>query len=168
VTSRPGAGAGDPLDLPEDDSSAAEPGAAASTAAADLAPLPRFRWLPQVLVALGCAVVAPFTALAWPFALFTGFLVGRVLLLRSRGRTPTGAGRIVFATLNVAGFAAMLVFGLALGGLIASLIVYLASESEKRAWAGTARQQLIARALVVGLPTLVWLLLLSGPVPAST
>ncbi len=60
----------------------------------------------------------------------------------------------------------MMVFGLALGGLISFLIVALAAESEKRAATGTPRQYVISRAIVVGLPALTWLLLFSGPSPA--
>jgi hypothetical protein len=136
------------------------------TAAAQAGP-PRFRWLPQVLVALGCAAVAPFTALAWPFALFTGFLVGRVLLQRRHG-PPSGRPAKVAAWVAIgAGFLGMMVFGLAIGGLISFAIVALAAESERRASSGSPRQQVLARVLVVVLPTLVWLLLLSGPPPAA-
>ncbi len=128
---------------------------------------PRFRWLPQLLVALGCGAVTPFTALAWPFALFTGFVVGRLMLLRRNGTPPTGAALIAVGALITIGFLGMMVFGIAIGGLIAFLIVALAAESEKRAWMGTPRQQVVARVLVVALPTLVWLLLLSGPAPSG-
>lgn len=128
---------------------------------------PRFRWLPQLLVALGCAAVTPFTALAWPFALATGFVVGRVLLVRARGTPPSGPARIAAGALVAVGFVGMMVFGIAIGGLVAFLIVALAAESEKRAGSGTPRQQVLARVLVVALPTLVWLLLLSGPAPAG-
>jgi hypothetical protein len=69
--------------------------------------------------------------------------------------------------LIVLGVFAMLLFGIVIGGLIAFLITTLAAESERRAWMGTTRQQLLARVLVVGLPALLWLLLLSGPGPAG-
>jgi hypothetical protein len=134
---------------------------------ADTPDRPRFRWLPHLLVALGCAAVAPFTALAWPFALFTGFVVGRVLLLRANGTPPTGSAAVGVGALVAAGFLGMIVFGIAIGGLVAFLIVGLAAESERRAWMGTPRQQIVARIIVVALPTLVWLLLLSGPAPAG-
>ena len=94
---------------------------------------PRFRWLPQLLIALGCAAITPFTALAWPFALFTGFIVGRVMLLRARAAARRRPGAVAFGALVVAGFLGMMVFGIAIGGLIAFLIVDLAAESEKRA-----------------------------------
>jgi hypothetical protein len=128
---------------------------------------PRFRWLPQVLVALGCATVTPFTALAWPFALFTGFVVGRILLMRGRGRPPRGAALAAAGVAVATGFLGMMVFGIAIGGLISFAIVALAAEAERRAWTGTPRQQVLARVLVVALPTLVWVLLLSGPAPAG-
>lgn len=128
---------------------------------------PPFRWRPHILAALGCATVAPFTALAWPFALFTGFVAGRLLLRRERGRPPVGTDLAVTVLLLAVGGAGMFVFGIALGGIVALAITWMAAQSERRVWMGTPRQQLLARVLVVGLPALVWLLLLSGPAPAG-
>jgi len=87
--------------------------------------------------------------------------------LRRNGTPPTGPALAAVGAMIAVGFFGMMVFGIAIGGLIAFLIVALAAESEKRAWMGTPRQQVVARVLVVALPTLVWLLLLSGPAPSG-
>jgi hypothetical protein len=125
-----------------------------------------FRLRDQVLIGIGAALVTPFTALAWPFALMTGFVLGRIQVSKRYGSPTPRATRALQVIVIAAGFIAMMVFGLALGGLISFLIVALAAESEKRAVTGTPRQYVISRAIVVGLPALTWLLLFSGPTPA--
>jgi hypothetical protein len=132
-----------------------------------LPPARSFRYLHQVLIGLAAAAVTPFTALAWPFALMTGFVVGRMQVAQGRGRRTSRPTRAVEVVIVVAGVLAMMVFGIALGGLVSFLIVALAAESEKRAADATAVQYVLARAIVVGLPALTWLLLFSGRTPVA-
>lgn len=122
----------------------------------------RFRLGTQVGIALLAALITPFTALAWPFALLTGIVIGRVQSGQRRGDQMTMPGRIAMVLAVAGGIIAMIVFGLILGGLVSFLIAALASLSEQRAGSGTARQRAAARILLVALPTLAWLLVFSG------
>jgi hypothetical protein len=123
---------------------------------------PRFRWLEHLGIAALATAIMPFTALAWPFALFTGFVLGQVWLAQRLGRPPAGTGAALRIAAIGAGMVGMIVFGLLLGGLVSFAIAGLAALSEARAPRGTMRQQLGARVLVVGIPALTWLLLFSG------
>jgi hypothetical protein len=131
----------------------------------DLLPPSPFRLRRQVLLGLGAAVVTPFTGLAWPFALLTGFAVGRMQVDGRRGRRVAVATRVAQVAIVGIGMIAMIVFGLVLGGLVSFLIVALAAESEKQVADASPRQYLLAHAILVGFPALVWLLLFSGSVP---
>ena len=129
-----------------------------------VAPAPvRYRTREQLGIGVLAAVITPFTALAWPFALLTGLVIGWAQLGRQRGETPSLGVRAVHVLAVTGGVLAMLVFGLILGGLFAFLITALAALSVQRAAGGTPRQRAGATVLVVALPTLVWLLAFSGP-----
>jgi hypothetical protein len=124
-----------------------------------------FRWREHLGMALLVAAIMPFTALAWPFALFTGFVTGQVWVAQRRGVPMSGAaaaGRVVAAG---AGMVGMIVFGLLVGGVVSFAIAALAALSELRSPRGTVRQQVGAKVLLVGAPTLAWLLLFSGAGP---
>jgi hypothetical protein len=56
---------------------------------------PRFRWLEHLGIAVLATAIMPFTALAWPFALFTGSVLGQVWLAQRLGvaRPPAPAPR---------------------------------------------------------------------------
>jgi hypothetical protein len=126
---------------------------------------PRFRWLEHVGMGIVAAALTPFTALAWPFALFTGILLGQAWVAQRRGTPPAGTALAVRVAAIGIGMVAMIVFGLLLGGLVSFAIAGLAALSEARAVRGTLRQQVGARAFVAGLPAVTWLLLFSGVAP---
>src|SRR5688572_24744022 len=91
----------------------------APAAQAPAAPLQLSRHL---IAAAAIALVAPFTGLAWPFAILTGMVIGKAEVDRRLGiRSSTGA-RAVQVLAVTGGVLAMLVFGAIIGGLIAFLI----------------------------------------------
>ncbi len=123
----------------------------------------RYRTRDRVAIAILVTVIAPFTALAWPFALITGLVIGRAQVGRLQGETPSIAERAIRVLAVTGGVVGMMVFGLILGGLVSFLIAALAPLSVQRAAGGTPRQKAGATLLLVTLPTLVWLLVFSGP-----
>jgi hypothetical protein len=118
---------------------------------------PNLAYLLIVGVAIG--VVSLFTALAWPFAILTGFVIGRSDVDRRAGRSSTGLLRVLAVT---GGVLAMLIFGAILGGLIAFLVVALAAFSERITESGSAVDQGIGRILVALVGAGTWALLLYG------
>lgn len=101
----------------------------------------------HLVIAVAIAIVAPFTGLAWPFALLTGLVIGRERHDRAAGIVApilTRAIRIVAVT---GGVLAMLFAGAVLGGLIAFLIVWLVVRSEELTIGASPSDRMIARLL---------------------
>jgi hypothetical protein len=102
----------------------------------------------HLVVAAAIALIAPFTGLAWPFAILTGFVIGADRVDRDRGvRVPT-ATKLVRALGVTGGVLAMLFFGAVIGGLIAFLIAALAAFSEQAAGGASPTDRTVARLLV--------------------
>jgi hypothetical protein len=117
------------------------------------------KWSTHLVVAAAIALIAPFTGLAWPFAILTGFVIGADRADREQGRSVTGATKLVRALAVTGGVLAMLFFGAVIGGLIAFLIAALAGFSEQAAGAASPTDRTVARLLVFVGATIGYLLL---------
>jgi hypothetical protein len=114
----------------------------------------------HLLVAVSIAVVAPFTALAWPFAILTGMVIGSADAARLRGRPSTFADSAATGVLAAMGVLAMLFFGAIIGGLIALVVVALTSFSERAAAHASSTDRGVARILLFLTPVVMWLFVL--------
>lgn len=124
------------------------------TPAAAFAP-PRFGV--HLLIAVAIAVVSPFTGLAWPFAIGVGMVLGSVQAARLRGEPSSLADDVATGLIAGVGVLAMLFFGALIGGLVAFLVVALASFSERVAAEVSPVDRGVARILVLLVPVLAWL-----------
>jgi len=123
-----------------------------------VAPPERLNLAYHVIIGLAMGIVAPFTVLAWPFAVLTGMVIGAADVDRILGRPQRGSLLRVLAVTG--GVLAMLFFGAILGGLISFLIVALAAFSERVAARTTATDQGIARILIAIITVVIWFLAL--------
>ena len=115
------------------------------------------RYVQHVIIGAAIAVASLFTLFAWPFAILTGFVIGRSEVDRKQGvRRSAGATIAAFAAVT-GGVLAMMVFGAILGGLISFIIVAFAALSERVAADSSATDRTIARILVVLVAALGWL-----------
>ena len=114
----------------------------------------------HLLVAFAIAIVAPFTALAWPFAILTGMVLGSADAARLRGRQSTFADSAATGLLAAIGVLAMLIFGAIIGGLVALIVVALTSFSERAAAHASATDRGVARILLFIVPMVMWLFVL--------
>jgi hypothetical protein len=111
----------------------------------------------HLLTAAAIAIVSPFTALAWPFAMLVGMVLGTADAGRLRGERD-GVGETLARALVVAfGVLAMLFFGAIIGGLIAIAIVALVSFSERVAADASPTDRGVARILLFLVPAVMWL-----------
>jgi hypothetical protein len=108
-----------------------------------------FRLAYHVIIAIAVGLIAPFTGLAWPFALLTGMVISRDQRDRDAGTTVSAATRLIRVLAVTGGVLAMLFAGAILGGLIAFLIVWLVTVSERMSADATPNDQTIARLLLV-------------------
>lgn len=134
---------------------------AASVAADPDAQTGSFRLYRHVVAGLAIALIAPFTALAWPFAILLGIVIGQDEIDRKRGvRRP--ASVTVVRLLAVSGAVlAMLFFGAIIGGLIAFLVAALAYLSEKAAAGAETSDRIIVRILLFVMPLLSYVVLMA-------
>jgi hypothetical protein len=115
----------------------------------------------HVVAGIAIGLVAPFTVLAWPFAILVGIVIGKADTARLRGE-PRGAGSAVIQVLAVTGgVLAMLFFGAILGGLLAFVVVALAAFSERAAAHASPTDRIVARILLFVVPVFVWLALIA-------
>ena len=120
-----------------------------------------FRLYRHVIIGLAIAVIAPFTALAWPFAILLGIVIGKDEVDRSRGIRPSAAATVARVLAVTGGVLAMLFFGAIIGGLIAFLIAALAYLSEKAAADAEPVDRLITRILLIVMPLLSYVALMA-------
>jgi hypothetical protein len=99
----------------------------------------------HVIVALAIALVAPFTGFAWPFALATGIVIGRGEVDTAHGVSASLAQRLARVLEVTGGVLAMLFAGVFIGGLVAFLIVALATFSERLAADASSTDRTLAR-----------------------
>jgi hypothetical protein len=110
----------------------------------------------HLLVAATVGIVAPFTALAWPFALLAGMILGSADARRERGE-PDGAADTIASSIIVALLIlAMLFFGAIVGGIIAFAVIALASFAERAAAHASPTDRGVARILLFVVPIAMW------------
>ncbi len=113
----------------------------------------------HLLIAVAIAVVSPFTALAWPFAIGVGMVLGSGQARRQRGE-PAGRGDdLATGVIAAIGVIAMLFFGAIIGGIVAILVVVLAAFSERAAAHASPIDRGVARILVFLVPAVAWLVM---------
>lgn len=125
-----------------------------TTAAARPASL---NYVSHVIVGLAIGLIAPFTLLAWPFAILTGIVIGRSDVERSRGIASSTGTKAVRLAAVTGGVLAMIVFGAVLGGLIGFLVMALAALSERAAADASPTDRSIARVVVLVVAVLTWI-----------
>lgn len=113
----------------------------------------------HVLVAASIGIVSPFTALAWPFALLVGMVLGSADARRLRGEPRDFAGEAATSLVLMIGVLGMIFFGAIIGGLVAIVVVVLASFSERAAAHASPTDRGVARILLFIVPVAMWLFL---------
>jgi hypothetical protein len=139
-----------------DESTIAPP--AAPEAPPAVAPTPaepaRLNYVQHLIVGIAMGVVALFTAFAWVPAMLTGSVIGQERVERSKGIRARPSLMILRVLAVTGGFLVMLFAGAIIGGIIALLIVALASFSERLAADASPNDRTIAR-ILIGLVTIV-------------
>ena len=115
----------------------------------------------HIIVGVAIAVIAPFTALAWPFALLVGVVIGKSEAAKMRGETSGTAEGLVRVLAVTGGVLAMLFFGAIIGGLIAFTVVALAAFSERAAAYASPTDRGVARILLFVVPAIAWIALVA-------
>lgn len=113
----------------------------------------------HALIAASIGLVSPFTGLAWPFALLVGMLLGATNARERRGERDGFGDTLATALVVAVGVLAMLFFGAIVGGLVAIVVVVLASFSEQVAAQVSATDRGVARILLFVVPVAMWLFL---------
>ena len=124
-------------------------------------PAASLKYTAHIIVGVAIALIAPFTALAWPFALLVGIVIGKGEAANMRGEPSRAGDGFVRGLAVTGGVLAMLFFGAILGGLIAFVVVALASFSERAAAYASPTDRGIARILLFVVPALTWITLLA-------
>ena len=120
-----------------------------------------FKLYRHIIIGLAIAVIAPFTALAWPFAILLGSVIGQDNVDRAHGVQRSSATTVVRVLAVTGGVLAMFFFGAIIGGVIALPIVVLAAFSERAAAPGEPVDRSIARLILVILPILAYIALIA-------
>ena len=118
-----------------------------------------FVYLAIIGVAMG--LVAPFTGFAWPIAIAVGMILGLAAVERSTGVQQRGSVHLLRALVIVIGTILMFIFGAILGGVIALLIVGLASFSERVSANAGPTDRVIGRILITIITAVVWFVMLN-------
>jgi hypothetical protein len=120
-----------------------------------------FKLYRHVVIGLAVALIAPFTGLAWPFAIILGIVIGQDDIDRRRGATRSTATKLLRLLAVTGGVLAMMIFGAIIGGLIAFLIVALAAISERAAADAEPVDRIVARLILIVLPILAYVALIA-------
>jgi len=131
-------------------------GPAAATAEAG-----SFRIYRHIVIGFVIALISPFTALAWPFAILLGIVIGRDDVERRQGIKRSAASTIVGVLAVAGGVLATIFFGAIVGGLIALPIVVLAAFSERAAADGQPVDRVMARLMLFVMPILTYIVLIA-------
>ncbi len=124
-------------------------------------PIPAFAPLRigvHLLIAVAIGVVSPFTGLAWPFAIGVGMLLGSAQARRMRGESVGIADDLATGLIAGIGVLAMLFFGALIGGIVAIVVLVLASFSERAAALASPIDRGVARILLFLVPLIAWLI----------
>ena len=138
-------------------------GAQASQAAAAAAPVAteRLNYVYLAIIGVAMGLVAPFTAFAWPIAIGVGMILGLAAVERLNGVQQRGSVHLLRALVIVVGTILMFVFGAIIGGVIALLIVGLASFSERVSANAGPTDRVVGRILITIITAVVWFVLLN-------
>ena len=112
----------------------------------------------HALVAASIGIVSPFTALAWPFALMVGMVLGSGDARRLRGEPRDFGGEALTSLVLMIGVLGMIFFGAIIGGLIAIPVVALTVFSERAAAHASPMDRGVARILLFIVPIAMWLI----------
>lgn len=112
-----------------------------------------------LIVAVAIALVAPFTVLAWPFAIATGIVVGTSEVEKAHGMSAALGARLVRIAAVTGGVLAMLVAGVVIGGLIALVVAALARFAERLAGDASPTDRILARIILFVGGALGWMIL---------
>ena len=113
----------------------------------------------NLIVASAVGVLAPFTLLAWPFAIATGIVIGTADVAKTLGLTASPSTRLIRVAAVTGGVLAMLIAGSVLGGIVAFLIAALAVLSERIAADASPTDRNLARILLFVGGALGWMVL---------
>jgi len=108
-----------------------------------------FRLANHVVIAIAVGIIAPFTGLAWPFALLTGLVIRRDDLDRWTGIRAPALTRVIRLLAVTGGVLAMMFAGAVLSGILAFLIMALVVASERMTADASPTDRMIARLLLV-------------------
>ena len=133
-----------------------DPNLAASTSRAG-----SFRLYRHIVIGLAIAIIAPFTALAWPFAILLGIVIGQDNVDRARNIRRSSGTTVVRVLAVTGGVLAMFFFGAFIGGFIALPIVVLAAFSERAAADADPVDRIVARLILVVLPVIAYVALIA-------
>ena len=113
----------------------------------------------NLIVATAVGVLAPFTLLAWPFAIATGIVIGTADVEKTLGLTASPTTRFIRLAAVTGGVLAMLIAGAIVGGLVAFLVAALAVFSERIAADASPTDRNLARILLLVGGALGWMIL---------
>lgn len=111
----------------------------------------------HLVVAMAIGVLAPFTLLAWPFAIATGIVIGTADVERMHGQTASRTTKLVRVAAVTGGVLAMFVAGAIVGGIIAFFVAALADFSERIAADASPTDRNLARILLFAGGALGWI-----------
>jgi uncharacterized membrane-anchored protein len=113
----------------------------------------------NLIVAIAIGVLAPFTSLAWPFAIATGIVIGTADVAKTHGLTASPSTRFIRLAAVTGGVLAMLITGAIVGGIVAFLVAALAVLSERIAADASPTDRNLARILLFVGGALGWMVL---------
>ena len=113
----------------------------------------------NLIVAVAIGVLAPFTLLAWPFAIATGIVIGTADVAKTLGLTASPSTRFIRLAAVTGGVLAMLIAGAVVGGIVAFLVAALAVLSERIAADASPTDRNLARMLLFVGGALGWMIL---------
>ena len=126
-----------------------------------------FKLYRHVVIGLAVALIAPFTGLAWPFAILLGIVIGQDDVDRRRHVARSTATKVLRVLAVTGGVLAMMFFGAIIGGVIAFLIVALAAISERAAADAEPVDRIVARLILIVLPIIAYVALIAAGVNIS-
>jgi len=113
----------------------------------------------QLIVAAAIGLLAPFTGLAWPFAIATGIVIGSSEVERAHGGTTSRSTRLLRAVAVTGGVFAMFVAGAIVGAFVGFFVAALAVFSERIGAAGPPTDRNLARILLLIGGAVGWIVL---------
>jgi hypothetical protein len=119
----------------------------------------KINWPYHAILGVAAGLVAVFTALAWPFAILTGVVIGRSEAERQLGRR--GGVTILRVLAVTGGVLAMLIAGALIGGLISFLIAALMAFSERISARANDTDRTMARLVTILITVITWIVVIA-------